>query len=205
MNIGLNASQARANSSQDMIVFEETVAIMKQVITASSNGLYETFVSDDTLMTASTPVAHKMGTVVNPTITPGSTLILNGVTVTLGASGTNLNGIIADINDAAIPGVVATKDSGYLVLTFELEAATSWVYEIGTGTANSSVGLTDGMYTVTNPLSVSYFNTWQGTLTDRGRQAQMDFVIKYFVNLGYKIERITNVDTSKTFKWHIYW
>jgi hypothetical protein len=33
----------------------------------------------------------------------------------------------------------------------------------------------------------------------------MDQVSKYFVNMGYKIERITNTDTSKTFKWHIYW
>jgi hypothetical protein len=205
MNMGLNAAQARANSSQDLIVFEETNTIMRTIINASDAGDYEAYVGDDTTMTTSTPEAKKIGVIQNPTITPGNTLIINGSTVVLGTTGTNLNSIIADINDAGITGVVASKDNGHLVLTIEIDAATTWTYTIGAGTANTEVGLTTGTYTVSDPVSVSYFNAWQGTLTDRGLQSQMDQVSKYFVNMGYKIERITNTDTSKTFKWHIYW
>lgn len=205
MNIGLNAAQARANSSQDMIVFEETNTIMRAIIEASDTGAYFTFVDDNTTMTASTPSAVKIATVNNPTITPGNTLIINEQTVVLGTTGTNLNSIIADINDASITGVTASKDGNYLVLTFETIQSTSWNYSIGAGTANAEVGLTAGTYNVASPASVNYFNTWQGTVTDRSLQSQMDQVSRYFTNLGYKIERITNTNTAKTFKWHVYW
>lgn len=205
MNIGLNAAQARANSSQDLIVFEEVNAIMRAIINASEAGNYEMYAEDDTVMTLSTPITQKIGTVNSPTITPGNTLIINGITIALGTSGTNLNSIIADINDANITGVTAGKDSNYLVLSVEMAAASSWTYEIGAGTANAAVGLSAGIYTVANPPSTLYFSAWQGTLTNRALQSQMDAVATYFVNLGYKIERVTNTLTSKTFKWHVYW
>ena len=205
MNIGLNAAQARANSSQDMIVFEETNAIMRAIIQASEAGEYYAFVDDNTTMTTSTPSAVKIATVNDPTITVGATLILNNQTVTLGATGVNLNSIIADINDAEVTGIVARKDGDYLVLDIETSQSTTWNYTIGDGTANTMVGLIAGTYAVTNPASVNYFNTWQGTETNRSLQSQMDQVARYFTNLGYKIERITNTNTAKTFKWHVYW
>ena len=55
MTIGLNAAQARAKSSQDMIVFEEQTAIMRQIITDSGLGKFESYVIDGTTMTESTP------------------------------------------------------------------------------------------------------------------------------------------------------
>ena len=205
MNIGLNAAQARANSSQDLIVFEEVQAIMRSIIEASSAGDYFAFVDDNTTMTTSTPSAVKIATVNNPTITVGGTVIINEQTVILGTTGTNLNSIIADINDANITGVTASKDENYLVLNIETDQSTVWNYTIGSGTANTDIGLTAGTYTITNPASVNYYNTWQGTETNRALQNQMDQVARYFTNLGYKIERITNTNTAKTFKWHVYW
>lgn len=205
MSVGLNAAQARAKASQDMIVFQETQYIMETVITQSSLGNYEAFIDDNTEMTESTPSGIKIGTVINPTILVGDTIILNGVTVVLGTSGTTLNGIVADINDAAIAGVTASKDSGYLVLTFDTQQTTLWTYDIGAGTANSSLGLISGTYTISNPYSVDYFSVWQGTLNDRGLQNQMEQVMRHFINLGYKIERVNNTNTGKTFRWHIYW
>lgn len=202
MSVGLNAAQARAKASQDMIVYKETQAIMEIVISQSALGKFEGTVSDTTTMTNSTPSMQKIGTVNNPTITVGDTLIFNSQTITLGTSGTNLNSIVADINDAGLTGLTASKDAGYLVLTIEGSSA-SWNYEIGAGTAN--LGFATGTYSITNPTSVNYFNVWQGTLTDRGLQSQMETVIKHFQNLGYKIERLTNANTSKTLKWYIYW
>jgi hypothetical protein len=205
MSVGLNAAQARSKASQDMIVYKETQAIMESVITESGAGKFEALVSDGTTMTISTPSTTTTGTVINPTITVGQTLIFDGTTVTLGTSGTSLNAIISDINDASVPGVIASKSGGYLVLTVEDAASQTWTYEIGAGTANASLGFTAGVYTLPNPTSMAYYTSWQGTTTDRAVQNQMEQVIKHFSDLGYKIERLTNASTNRTFKWYIYW
>ena len=205
MSIGLNAAQARSKASQDMIVYKETQIIMEKVITESALGKFEGFVDDGTTMTISTPSVQKIGTVNAPTINVGDTFIIDSQTVTLGTSGTSLNAIIADINDANISGITASKDAGYLVLTVEDTAGATWSYEIGAGTANTSLGVVAGVYTLPNPTSVNYFTVWQGTSTDRAIQNQMEQVIKHFTNLGYKIERLTNTSTNRTFKWYIYW
>lgn len=205
MSVGLNAAQARSKASQDMIVFKETQTIMEKVIEQSGLGKFEALVEDGTTMTISTPSVQKIGTVNNPTVNVGDTLIIDGTTVTLGTSGTSLNAIISDINDASVSGVTASKDAGYLVLTIEDSAGATWSYEIGAGTANASIGVVAGVYTLPNPTSISYYTVWQGTLTDRAIQNQMEQVITHFSNLGYKIERLTNTSTNRTFKWYIYW
>lgn len=206
MTVGLNAAQARAKSSQDMIIFEECNTIMKEIITASATGNFDILVSDLTTMTTSTPSVQKIGTINNPVVNNLDTLIINGQSVTLGVVANTLDGIIADINNANLPGIVATKDNNFLVLNIDVHANSVWSYEIGAGTANSSLGFIQGVYSIpTNPESVQYFQSWQGALNDRAKIQQMNSVIKYFQNLGYKIERITNSTTGQTFKWHIYW
>lgn len=207
MSVGLNAAQARAKANQDMVIFNEVNTIMEAVITASASYLYTATISDATTMTESTPVVTVTGSVANPTVVNGDTLIINSSTVTLGTTGVNLNSIIADINDASISGVVAGKDSSNnLTLTITASAAASWTYDIDTtSTALTALGLTAGTQTIANPTSTTYFDTWQGTTTDRGKTQQMDEVIKYFQNLGYKVERTTNTDTNKTFQWSLYW
>tara|TARA_B100000809_G_C15040244_1_gene495283 strand:- start:47 stop:661 length:615 start_codon:yes stop_codon:yes gene_type:complete len=203
--IGLNASQARAQSQQDMIIYDEVQAIMKAVITASGSGLYETTVSDATTMTESTPVQSITGSVSTPATTSGNTFIFNGTTVILGTSGTVFNGIVADINDAGITGLVASKVGGFLNLEYTAPAGLTWTYDIGAGTANTELGLTAGVVTMTTPTSITYYTVWQGTSTDRAKGLQMDEVIKHFGNLGYKLERTINTVTGTTLKWYIYW
>ena len=205
MSVGLNAAQARSKASQDMIVYKETQTIMESVITQSGLGYFEALVADGTTMTLSTPSTTTTGTILNPTISVGETLIIDGTTVTLGTSGTSLNAVISDINDAGVTGVTASKSAGYLVLTIEDSAGQTWTYEIGAGTANATLGVTAGVYTVPDPTSMAYYTSWQGTTTDRAIQNQMEQVVKYFTDLGYKIERLTNTSTNRTFKWYIYW
>ena len=205
MSVGLNAAQARAKASQDMIVYQETQTIMEKVITESGLGKFEAYVDDGTTMTISTPSVANTGTVSNPTISVGDTLIIDGTTITLGTTGTSLNAVIADINDAGVTGLTASKAGGYLVLTVEDAAGQTWTYEIGAGTANASLGFTAGIYSLTDPTSVSYFDVWQGTASDRSLQNQMEEVIREFQNLGYKLERLSNSSTNRTFKWYIYW
>jgi hypothetical protein len=205
MSVGLNASQARANSNQDLTIFNETETIMKAIIAGSVTGLYETTVSDGSYMTDSTLDAVVSGSVTNPTIVDTTTVIIEGVTVVLGTTGLSLNAVIADINDAPIPNVLAYKENNQLRLKITVASSTTWEYVIGAGTANASLGLTTGTSTATTPPSVSYFNVWQGTETDRAKSSDMVSVIKHFNNLGFKIERITNTVTGKTFSWYIYW
>lgn len=206
MNIGLNAAQARAKSQQDMIIYNEVNAIMLAVLASSANGVYEANVSDGTTMTESTPIATRIGTVNDPIIVPGDTLIINNQTIVLGATGTNLNAIIADINDANVPGVSASKDNDYLVLEITVLPSQVWQYEINSGaTATAKVGLTVGVYTVSDPTSVSYYNAWQGVNTDRAISEQISSVEKYFNNLGYRIQKLAHPQTGKTFIWNLYW
>ena len=204
MSYSINATNARLIARADLTIFNETQALMKQVITDAGNGLYETTITDGTEMTESTPTIVITGSIANPTITLTPTVILGGQTVTLGTTGTSLNAIIADINDAAIPGVVASKNAtDNIVITFTCSQTVSWNFVVGAGTANPDLGLTAVTTTATNPTSVDYFNCWQGNSSSRPKTDQMNQVILYFQNLGYNIERLKNTSTGKTIKWVI--
>ena len=206
MTYYINKQEARSMARADLTIFNEVNAIMKQIITDAGNGLYETTVSDGTTMTESTPTSTVTGTQVNPTITGTPTLIIAGVTITLGTSGTSVNAVVGDINDAGVAGLVASKTgniSRNLVLSYTHPQQASWSVAIGSGTANTDLGLTAGTTTATNPSSVDYFSVWQGVTNDRAKTDQMNQVISYFENLGYTISRLTNSATNKTFKWVI--
>lgn len=203
MTYYINKQEARSMARADLTIFNEVNAIMKQIITDAGNGLYETTVSDGTTMTESTPQITITGSVSNPTITGTPTLIIAGSTITLGTSGTNLNSITADVNDAIIPGLVAGKDNVNFRVFYTAPASTAWQVTIGAGTANTDLGLTAGTITATNPSSIDYFSVWQGVTNDRAKTDQMNQVISYFENLGYTISRLTNSATNRTFKWVI--
>jgi hypothetical protein len=207
MTYYINSNQARSTARNDLTIFSEVNYLMEQVITTSQAGGYTVTVTDGTEMTESTPTIVITGTVANPTVTGGNTFIVAGSTITLGTTGTNLNSVIADINDAGISGVVASKNaSNNLVITYTAPAASSWVVTVGSGTANTELGFSDDTeHTATNPTSVDFFQAWQGNVDDPARRDQMNEVKKYFDNLGYTIERLTNTSTGRTFKWQISW
>ena len=120
MTYFINKTSARTIARADLTIFNETQALMKQVITDAGNGLYETTITDGTTMTESTPTITITGSVANPTITPGDTVIVGGQTILLGGTGTSLNAVIADINDfQGVAGLVASKNAANnLVLNF---------------------------------------------------------------------------------------
>tara|TARA_A100001035_G_C27757076_1_gene489351 strand:+ start:715 stop:1338 length:624 start_codon:yes stop_codon:yes gene_type:complete len=205
MSYTINKTTARAIARADLTIFNETQALMKQVITDAGNGLYQTTVDDGTTMTESTPEIVVTASTANPTITPGDNVILGGQTILLGGTGSNLNSVIADINDyQGLPGLVASKNAANnLVLTYTAPAATAWQFIIGAGTANADLGLATATQTASNPASVDYFNCWQGNVQSREKSDQMNQVILYFENLGYSIQRLKNTTTNKTIKWEI--
>mgnify|MGYP002001477031 FL=1 len=204
MTYFINKTSARTMARADLTIFNETQALMKQVITDAGNGLYETTITDGTTMTESTPTITITGSVANPTITGTPTLIVDGVSIVLGTTGLSLNAVIADINDASVSGLVASKNAANnLVLTYTAPAATTWTVVVGASTANTDLGITANTYTASNPNSVAYYNVWSGTVADRAKSDQMNQVVKYFENLGYTIERLKNTTTNKNFKWVI--
>jgi len=205
MTYTINKTTARAIARADLTIFNETQALMKQVITDAGNGLYQTTITDGTTMTESTPDIVITATIANPTIAPGDTVILGGQTILLGGTGTSLNAVIADINDfQGVAGLVASKNAANnLVLNYTAPAATTWTFEVGAGTSNTDLGLTAATTTATNPTSVDFFNCWQGNATSRPKTDQMNQVILYFQQLGYSIERLKNTSTGKTLKWVI--
>ena len=206
MSYSVNATQSRLDARADLTILNETNTLMKQIITDADAGSYSSTISDGTTMTESTPTITITGSAANPTITGTPTVIIAGVTVTLGTTGLNLNSVIADINDAGVTGVVASKNaSNNLVITYTTTAASTFTVVVGAGTANTALGLTAQTYTATDPTSKSYFNVWSGTATDRAKTDQMNQVIKYFQGLGYQIERQKNTATTNTFKWVISW
>jgi hypothetical protein len=205
MTYYINRASARAKARQDLTIFREINYIMEQILTDANNGKYQTVVDDGTAMTESTPDVTVTGTVANPTITGTPTIVLNGTTITLGTTGTNLNSIIADINDAGLTGIVASKSTtDNLVITYTTLQSTSWDLNIGTGTADAALGLTSAsVATAVNPDSVSFYTVWDGSTSDRAKTDQMQQVVKYFENLGYSVDQQVNANTNKTFKWVI--
>ena len=148
MTYAINKTEARTIARADLTIFNETQSLMKQVITDAGNGLYETTITDGTTMTESTPTITITGSAANPTITGTPTVIIAGQTITLGTTGTNLNSVIADINDAGVTGLVASKNAANnLVLSYTLAQATSFTVVLGAGTANTALGLTAQTYT----------------------------------------------------------
>lgn len=202
MTYSFNSKQALTVARNDLVIFREINTIMEQVISDASNGLYETTISDGTTMTESTPDIVVTGTVSSPTITAGQTIILNGTTLALGTTGTSLKAIIADIN-GYFPGVVASANAANRLVLTKTTTAGAWTFTVGAGTANTALGLTATTHTATNPDSVSYFNVWNGSTTDRSKTDQMSQVIAHFESLGYSIEQRTNASTTNTFKWVI--
>ena len=207
MSYSINATSARQIARADLTIFNETQALMKQVITDAGNGLYQTTISDGTEMTESTPEIVVTATQANPTITPGDAVILGGQTILLGGTGTSLNAVIAGYKGfQGLAGLVASKNTAnQLVLTYTAPAATAWQFVVGagTGTANADLGLTAATSTASNPTSVDFFNCWEGNVAKRPKTDQMNQVILYFENLGYSIQRLKNTTTNKTFKWEI--
>lgn len=57
MSYQVSAQQARTTARNDLTIFDETSALMRQVIVDASAGAYQTIVDDGTTMTESDPTA----------------------------------------------------------------------------------------------------------------------------------------------------
>jgi len=62
-----------------------------------------------------------LGTVVNPVVTAGHSIVINNIFITF--TGTTLNSVISNINGANIPGVTATAQDGKLKIVSDVKVA----------------------------------------------------------------------------------
>ena len=209
MTHSLTSTQAKTVSTSDLTIYNEIDTITRKIYSESLLGNLSAIIDDGTTMTESTPTITVTGTVSNPTFVANDTFVIAGSTVTLGngaTDGTGLNQAIADINDAAITGVVASKNSSnQLVITYT-PTQSSWSLVVGAGTANTALGFSDNStYTSSTPTSVSYYNAWTGLIDDRKLSYQMSRVSNHFQNQGFNIVQKKNTSTTTTFYWEIYW
>jgi hypothetical protein len=209
MTHDLTSTQARNASTTDQVIYNEIDTITRAIITAAIAGDLEAVVDDGTTMTESTP------TITVTSVSAGAfvadeTIVIAGETVTLGdavTDGTGIEQAIADINNAAITGLVASQQGTEIVLTYAPPQA-SWSLTLaeGTGTALADLGFTAGATTATTPSSVDYYNTWIGQTLDRKKSYEYTQVIQHFQSLGYSILAKQHTGTAQlTFKWEVYW
>ena len=57
--------------------------------------------------------------------------------------------------------------------------------------------------TMTN--SNVYYNVWNGTQTDPTKLDQINYVKKYFTDLGYGVNITTNTSSNNTISWNVSW
>ena len=205
MTRDLTATQARTVSTTDLVIYNEIDTIYRAIMAASLNGDLTCTVDDGSTMTESTPTITVIGTVANPTVgVTGEALTIAGGSVSLEAND-DVDQIVAAINDAAITGLTASKNSeSKVVLSYEPQMS-GWNLLIGADSGNATIGLTTGTVAATNPLSVDYYAMWSGTLESRKYSYEYAQVINHFQNLGYNIVAKKNTVTENTIKWEVYW
>lgn len=127
---------------------------------------------------------------VNPVLTSGSSLVINGVTVTL--TGTTVAALSTAINAAAIPGITSTVAFGVLVIGGSTEVGSSDSYlggEIsivnGTGDLMGELGIGEGPYYIPEIQISSHTRVPRWRFTDTAPRPEGSIWVKTTpVNLG---------------------
>jgi hypothetical protein len=97
-----------------------------------------------------------LGTVQNPTVTPGDWFSINGFKVSF--DGSTLDSVVKNINNASILGVQASNLNGYLYIeSILLTSFKKLDINPGSGTALTDLGLNVFVYTqtITNPVAIN--------------------------------------------------
>lgn len=206
MTRDLTATQARTVSTTDLVIYNEIDTIQREIMEQALLGNLTATVENGTTMTESTPVVTVTGTEANPTVgVTGESLTIAATTITLAAE-SDIDQIIAAINEQGPAGLVASKNaSDQIVLTYETPQA-NWGLIISADSGNPTIGLTDGTYAAPAPESVEYYQVWAGISEDRKKSYELSQVVNHFQNLGYSILAKKNTDSdTEVIKWEIYW
>lgn len=206
MTRDLTASQARTVSTTDLVIYDEIDTIQREIMEQALLGNLTATVDNGTTMTESTPVVTITGTEVDPAVgVAGESLTIAATSITLAAE-SDIDQIIAAINDQGPAGLVASKNtSDQIVLTYETPQS-GWNLVVSADSGNATIGITDGTYNAPAPESTEYYQVWSGISEDRKKSYELSQVVNHFQGLGYSILAKKNTDSdTEVIKWEIYW
>jgi len=196
-----NAIEARSSLPAEEAINSEVNNLQKAVFTAISQGLYTTQVSNNTLMTYSTPFTPLSWTVSDSMLTITNHPFNTGDIVT-----------VSSTVSLPTPLLPATYYYVIYVNTNTIMLAANY----GNATAPRPVSIpltttgTGTLYIYAYYPSQDYYGAWQGQnmsnpLLSPPYNNQMNAVINYFSTLGYIVNRIVNTTTGNTFTWVLQW
>lgn len=198
----ITAKTARINSANELAIYNEVDAISRAVLQASANNLYEASVNNSP-MTSPTRIVTITATETFPTITLPASIVINGTTVDL-TTGASVFEVAYDIS-STISNVSATVVGGKLTLEYRGDSTNSTI-EIVENATTIELGLPTGLFQTSNNSGYLYAKSFEGTMSSRLHDEQMNSVIDFFKQLGYNISRqLNNNNNNDNFLWRIYW
>jgi hypothetical protein len=196
-----NATGARNTLPSDQAISNEISAIQQQIYAAINQGVYETQVSNGTLMTYSTPFTPLTWTVSGSQITITNHPFNTGDIVTVSSTG-------------SLPEPLTQSTYYYIIFvdTNTIMLASTFANAIAARPVPITLTNTGSgtFYIYAYYPSLDYYGAWQGTnlsnpLLSPPYNNQMNSVISYFSTLGYQVNRIVNTTTGNTLTWVIQW
>ncbi len=203
----INANDARLFGQNNLVILKEIRAIEEAILTAVNNNLLFAVVNDNTIMTNSTPIITVTGDIIDPfIITTNSSFDINSTDVVEITTADTLNTVIDKINGLKINGITASKSdvNGPLIITSHNYSNYMTLSGTNNEDALTQIGLTAGNYSA-DRTSQEYYEVWQNEKTNATYIQQIETVIEYFNNLGYKISIKDNEYNVRTFEWYITW
>jgi hypothetical protein len=196
-----NAADARNSLSSEEAINGEVRALEQAVFSSIQQGLYQTQVSNGTLMTYSTPFTPLQWTV------SGNMLVIPGHPY-------NTGDIITVSSTISLPTPLAPATYYYVIYVDPNTIMLAVSYANATAPRPTAITLTDAgsgvFYSYAYYPSQDYYAAWQGTvmsnpLLSPNYNNQMNAVISYFSSMGYIMNRIVNTLTGNTLTWVIQW
>jgi hypothetical protein len=196
-----NAIDVRNSLPSDEAVNGEINKLQQAVYGAISQGVYQVQVSNNTLMTYSTPFIPLTWTVSGNMLTIPNHPFNTGDIVTVSSTET-----LPDPLMQATYYYVIYVDVNTIMLaaSYANSIAQRPIYIPLTSTGSGI------FYVYAYYPSQDYYGAWQGQIMSNPLlsppyNTQMNAVINYFATLGYIVNRIVNTSTSNTFTWVLQW
>ena len=196
-----NAIDARHTIPSEQAISAEIYGIQQQIYAAINQGVYQTQISNNTLMTYSTPFTPVTWTV-------------NGSQIVIPDHPFNTGDIITVSSTISLPSPLMQATYYYVIFVDVNTIMLASTYANAISARPVNITLTNAgsgtLYVYAYYSSQDYYGAWAGAnltnpLLSPPYNYQMNAVISYFATLGYQVSRIVNTTTGNTFTWVIQW
>jgi hypothetical protein len=196
-----NAVDARHSLPAEEAVNGEVYNLQQAVFAAISQGVYQTQVSNNTLMTYSTPFTPLTWTVSDNFLIIPNHPFNTGNIVTVSST----EDLPTPLQQATYYYVIFVDVNTIMLATNFANATAQRPIPIVISSSGSGVFSIYAYYP-----SQDYYGAWAGEMMSNpllspSYNNQMNAVINYFSTLGYIVNRIVNTNTGNTFTWVLQW